>query len=423
MKFFAFVLLICGSASCCLEAAHFRGLGDLPGGPFFSAALGVSADGKVVVGTSRSSNGYEAFRWTAEAGMQGLGDLPGGTFASQASGVSVDGSVIAGYGTRASGNEAFRWTPTNGMVGIGDLPGGIFYSSAWAISGDGNVIVGESSSTVSPTYYEAFRWTAATGMVGLGELPGGRTNSQAFAVSADGSVIVGASGSAAGTTWEAFRWSTTNGMRALGDFTGGPFNSVAYGISPDGSVIVGRGHTGVEASSRWTADAGWVHLGFLPCDTWSTAFGASAGGTIIVGSPNQGRGDCAFIWDADHGIRHLRTVLSNDFGLNVAGWQLTHARAITPDGKIIIGYGTNASGQAEAWIANLNPPSLHVTRAGDDVVLSWNTNGPPFILEHSLSLTASSWNSNSLPVFRVGDTFSVTNPASAQQQFFRLRRP
>src|SRR5688500_60556 len=110
MKFCAFLLLLCCPASCSLEAAHFRGLGDLPGEPFCSAALGVSADGKVVVGSSRSSNGYEAFRWTAAAGMQGLGDLPGGAFASQASGVSADGSVIAGYGTKASGNEAFRWT-------------------------------------------------------------------------------------------------------------------------------------------------------------------------------------------------------------------------------------------------------------------------------------------------------------------------
>ena len=37
----------------------FSGLGDLPGGNVYSAANGVSADGSVVVGDSRSSSGRE----------------------------------------------------------------------------------------------------------------------------------------------------------------------------------------------------------------------------------------------------------------------------------------------------------------------------------------------------------------------------
>jgi probable HAF family extracellular repeat protein len=58
-------------------------LGDLPGGEFHSVAIGVSADGSVIVGPSDSASGYEAFRWTSDGGMVGLGDLPGGWFQSR----------------------------------------------------------------------------------------------------------------------------------------------------------------------------------------------------------------------------------------------------------------------------------------------------------------------------------------------------
>ena len=95
------------------KAGSFQGLGSLPGGYFWSHAYGVSADGSVVVGMSRSASGYydEAFRWTDLNGNGlvdpnekldyhpefGLGDLPGGGFFwSGAEGVSDDGSVVVG---------------------------------------------------------------------------------------------------------------------------------------------------------------------------------------------------------------------------------------------------------------------------------------------------------------------------------------
>ena len=51
----------------------FKGLGDLPDGEFGSSASAVSADGSVVVGSSSSKNGPEAFRWTIAKGIEGLG--------------------------------------------------------------------------------------------------------------------------------------------------------------------------------------------------------------------------------------------------------------------------------------------------------------------------------------------------------------
>jgi probable HAF family extracellular repeat protein len=43
-----------------------------------SEALGVSADGSVVVGDARNAEGrWRAFRWTASGGMRDLGTLGG----------------------------------------------------------------------------------------------------------------------------------------------------------------------------------------------------------------------------------------------------------------------------------------------------------------------------------------------------------
>ena len=365
--------------------------------------------------------------------MVGLGALSGGSFYSQALGVSADGSVVVGQSSSTPGYQAFRWTATNGMVGLGDLPGGSYYSIALAISADGRVIVGESSSTLAPTYDEAFCWTVTNGMVGLGKLPGGNARSQAFAVSANGSVIVGASGSSNATSgvWEAFRWTAAEGMMPLGDIPGGITNSVAYGISSDGSVVVGRGISftdsqgfSTEQACQWTFPNHVVPLGFLPCDTWSVAHAASADGSVIVGDPSQGSGDCVFIWDFQHGIRNLHAVLANDYGLNLAGWQLSEAHAITPDGKTIVGFGTDPAGKTEAWMANITPPELTIRRSETSVILSWGTNTSGFLLETNASLSASNlWKTNSAMNYILGTNFVVTNIISAGQQFFRLSKP
>jgi probable HAF family extracellular repeat protein len=192
------------------------------------------------------------------------------------------------------------------MVGLGDLPGGSFSSWAYRVSADGSIIVGYSNSANGQ---EAFRWTQGTGMVALGDLSGGSFESGATGVSADGSVIVGGSSSANGT--EAFRWTQGTGMVGLGDLAGGDFYSQAWGVSANGSVVVGRG--------------------------------------------NSANGFEAFIWNSTQGMRSLKQVLTNDYGLNLAGWTLNDARGISADGLTVVGYGTNPSGVSEGWLARLNP--------------------------------------------------------------------
>jgi probable HAF family extracellular repeat protein len=159
----------------------------------------VSADGKVIVGSSSSHRGSEAFRW--EGGrMTGLGMLQGGRD-SAAFGVSAEGRVVVGKALdRAGVQQAFRWED-GVMVRLGSLPGGRDTSIAFAVSSEGSTIVGKANSHAGP---QAFRWKAGV-FEALGDLEGGAFRSFAFAVSADGKVVVGR-GAGAGNTLMAFRW-------------------------------------------------------------------------------------------------------------------------------------------------------------------------------------------------------------------------
>lgn len=193
------------------------------------------------------------------ASFRGLGDLPGGFFSSQAANVSADGAVAVGIGTIAagSGQEGFRWTQSGGMAGLGDLPGGNVFSRARAVSADGDVVVGIS---VSDSGSEAFRWTQSGGMAGLGDLPGGSFGSVANGVSADGSVIVGGGNTASGAT--AFYWTESGGMQNLKDLLVSSFGldltgwtlTAASGVSADGLVVVGSGLNPLGQGEAWMAD-------------------------------------------------------------------------------------------------------------------------------------------------------------------------
>ena len=218
------------------------GMVDLDIGHIFD----ISSDGAVMVGIGPTN---EAFRWTTTGGAVGIGDLPGGYFISFAAAVSADGKVVVGYSGSTAGFEAFRWTATGGMKGLGDLPGGDFYSSAQDVSADGKVVVGYGTSSNGT---EAFRWTATGGMVGLGHLPG-QVSSEARAVSGNGSVVVGQSGT------QAFIWDSANGMQSLQEVLStqysvnlaGWYLYAANGISSDGKTIVGHGYSPKGGSEAW----------------------------------------------------------------------------------------------------------------------------------------------------------------------------
>jgi probable HAF family extracellular repeat protein len=368
-----------------------QGLGDLPGGSFYSMPTGLSADGSVIVGDSESAldgvNTSLAFRWTVSDGMQGLGDLPGGIVFSSATAVSADGNVIVGR-SNSGVQEAFRWTAAGGMQGLGySTDTSIWFSQATGVSADGNVVVGlenggafrwtaseglqristpdfgvasvvgvsadgnviagRGNSLLHPEYpREAWRWSTTGGFVTISSQPNVGNYSQVGYVSSDGTVVAGTSSSAAGT--EAFRWTEADGMQSLGDLPGGHWYtlSVATGISGDGSTIIGYSESddGMQAF-RWTAADGMQGLGDLPGYTFfSMATGVSADGSVVVGYSMSDSGEEAFRWTATDGMQGL--------GALPGGLQ-SRAVAVSADGSVIIGYGSSTSGtQAFRWTAS-----------------------------------------------------------------------
>lgn len=350
------------------KAASFEGLGFLSGGSMpYSQALDVSADGSVVVGQSRNAQGDdEAFRWEGGV-MSGLDDLAGGRFFSTARGVSAEGTVIVGASISDFGLEAFRWEG-GAMEGLGGLRVDTFRSVARGVSADGSVVVGTDR---SDSVAEGFRWEDGV-MSGVGFLPD--SGSVANAVSADGLVVVGNSAR------EAFRWED-GAMTGLGDLPGGNFQSDARAVNADGTVIVGHSFIqfGIEAF-RWENGV-MTSLGDLPGgNIRSEARDVSADGTVVVGRSSSDSGIEAFLWDAGSGIRSLKKVLTDDFGLDLTGWTLTEATSISADGTVIVGKGRSPDNNEEGWIARLTAAPYRWADPSDGVfgeASNWNPQGVP----------------------------------------------
>jgi probable HAF family extracellular repeat protein len=288
--------------------------------------------------------------------MTGLGYIPGGGTSSEATGVSADGSVVVGQSWNGTRFEAFRSLNGGTPEGLGGLVASTdqnILSIATGVSDDGAVIVGWARAFTTGTPIEAFRY-AGGAMTGLGDLPGGIHASVARAATPGGEMIVGDSDSANGN--QAFVW-TGGSMRPLDDLPGGGFASAAFDVTDDGTIVVGYGNSdmGQEACI-------WVYnvphgVGALPSDEPSaTLFGVSADGSVAVGSSFVDPFIEAVIWTPETGLRHLQTVLSTDYGLDLPGWILFEARAISADGRTIAGQGLNPSSVLEGFLIRLPNP-------------------------------------------------------------------
>lgn len=321
----------------------FRGVGDLPGGQSWSNVRAVSADGRVVIGDSRSSSGGESFRWE-DGAMVGLGDLPGGSYGSIATAVSADGSVIAGVATvEFDQNVAFRWE--NGVMSalpsLPGLPGYPGHSFPHGVSGDGRIIVGHD---YTPDGQRAARWD--NGIVSLiPDGPDGTRARSANSISTDGTTIVG-SADVPGAGAQAFRFTAADGLVPLRTEVVTDESSFAYGVSANGSYIVGRDEQAagfISEGFRWD-NGGFMGFGNQTPD----GLAVSADGSIVV---------LGALWQEGIGIRPVGDILTSDYGLDLGGWSALNAIDISDDGTVIVGNGRNPDGNFEGWIATIPEPA------------------------------------------------------------------
>ena len=185
------------------------GLGDLPDDPRCSRGLAVSADAFTVVGKADCGSSFQvedlgqAAVWTEANGWRGLGFLSGGDHLSVANAISGDGSVIAGSSrvdpNLLGGLQAFRWTAQDGMQPLFDSPYEHPLTAALDVNEDGSVIVGQRWDDALQQG-EAFVWDALNGprdLSGLLEKQGladelnGWHLELATSLSADGFTVVG----------------------------------------------------------------------------------------------------------------------------------------------------------------------------------------------------------------------------------------
>jgi hypothetical protein len=62
----------------------------------------------------------------------------------------------------------------------------------------------------------------------------------------------------------------------------------------------------------------------------------------------------------------IRDLLAGQ-GVDLTGWTLDQAQAVSADGRFVVGVGTNPSGDSEAWLADLQaqpvPEAHHLLAA------------------------------------------------------------
>jgi uncharacterized membrane protein len=320
------------------QSTRFIRLNAAPGGPFISDALGVSQDGRYVVGTGSG----EAMLWSLDGGFVNVGNPNFDEYGqgSTATAVSSSGTVV-GYVTDNEGNgnyRPWRWTAGDGFSELDSTT----IAAARGVSADGNVIIGDRVNGLLETV--GFVFSDDTGFIDLSG-----TQSIAFGVSADGLSVGGIFGNSLGPS-QPLLWTSDTGNILLGDLPNGIGSAGGNAISADGQVVVGFARTGplTFEAGRFTRD-GNLGLGHLPNSVRSSAFASSGDGSIIggnsiTGSPTGASQDNAFLWFAGApagspcaAMKDLKSLLQTRYRFDLTGYRLRIVNGISADGRVVIG--------------------------------------------------------------------------------------
>lgn len=257
-------------------------------------------------------------------GFTGLGVL---TTDSGATDVSANG-VVVGW----SDGAAFRWTPADGMVSLGATA--TQYEKP-IVSGNGKVVAG--LHWVSDEQ-RMFRWTATGGVADIS--PAGEDCSRPSSISADGSAVTGL-GSNVSPFDHHCRWSATAGYSHIGGLPEVGQNTSRAMINLDGTAVVATSHVNPDPTGMfWTLLAS-----FSLCDPDIEGFGCfgtalNQAANVVVGVANS------------HGFRWTVAGGREDLGDLPGGPSQSLAAALDAGGIRVVGWGSTGAGhEAMQWDA------------------------------------------------------------------------
>jgi WD40 repeat protein/serine/threonine protein kinase len=353
------------------DDAEFLPIGPTPEEGWECLPTGISSDGSVVVGFVRSGWSHEMFRWCRESGTTPLGVPPGHRLIAGPR-ISPDGDVVFAILKTPAGRRLAVWRGADALPRLKELSTAdpdLHLARLEASSHDGSRMTGECKNLAGDRL--ACWWDGE--VIEVLPTPGTGIHSHPVTVADHGDVVFGRIWRGSPNEYA----SDTSNLRPacwaqgrfehVSGFGDEEYNWLLHGVSADAQVMVGdrwpKGTSGPVAPAgsqlcglafRWHAGRVEV-LGELPGGyVQSTAEAISADGRIIVGGSHIGPRQQAWIWEEQHGMRPIESVLRQR-GVALQGWTLSCGGFVSADGRIIVGWGNMPSGRVAAWWAHIPP--------------------------------------------------------------------
>lgn len=354
------------------DETTFEPLGVPPiAGAIGSLPTDVSSHGDVIVGKVYEEDPDRptgSFRWTP-GGIAELRHCP-----LTRLWVSDDGTRIAGgCHTPDAAADAAIWV--NGVLQVVPLAGDFAGGTIYGLSGNGLVLFGAQGIEVDDPYdgnpepirsLQVFRLADGAPME-VGRLPGDLV-SYFVAASFDGSAAaieskfqgIPPNSEALDELHGAlFTIDFDNPQGSLIEIGGDTGEVTPTDISSIGAIVVGD--SSAMGGFRWTVDTGMTQLPLPFGGIGALPNGISGDGSTIVGTYLRGMDEItpfdeqrACIWTAD-GPRDLQDFVVVELGVDLQGWRLLSATAVSRDGLTIVGTGyAPGSTTLSGW--RLGPP-------------------------------------------------------------------
>jgi uncharacterized membrane protein len=342
------------------EQAYLVGIGDLPGGAAESYVTDLSADGAAVVGRAAGAGGVEAMRFSLTRGLEGLRSAP-----SQAEGVSPNGWLVVGPATTAAGvRDGVLWRgpgmPEFLLGGPATYPGGppLFSLPEPSVVLDDGRVFG------SCIQYRAYGQRIGCRL----DAPGQVTLLGNLSVVYEADAL----GNSAGTRYPARlepigSAAVLNGVElgypprafcqlphdceaAVRDFSTAAAVAVGTSRVPDRPDVYSPSEPKFDTAFVYTSAQGMLRLPDLAGgEAASGAYAVSADGRVIGGFGSDAEGRHAVVW-IDRKARRLDKLAIARGARRARDFALREVRAISEDGRTFAGNGVNPRGEPEGFV-------------------------------------------------------------------------